>query len=230
MVEPLFQAALVLHIVSGSLAVAVGWYPIVSPKPRFDPSGGRHRKVGRWFAHLMKVVIGSAIVMTLLHPDPYFAGLTASAGLVAFSGVRVLRRKRPDIDPAQRARSLDWLVTLAATGVAVMLIVAMARGELRPGILPVVRALAWGTLAYALWDLVRFTFPRMTTPNLWLYEHIVKIVGAYFAAVAAFSGSILLLFPEPWRQLWATNLGFVIAAVMVTRYWRRIRREPLNAL
>lgn len=225
MLDPIFKTALALHIVSGSLAVGVGWYPIISPKPRFDRSGGRHRKVGRWFAHLMKVVIGSAIVMTLLHPDPYFAGLTASAGLVAFSGIRVLRRKRPDLDPSQRATPLDWFVTLVAAATALMLVVATARGEIRPGIIPVVSALTFGTLAYASWDLVRFTFPRLTTPNLWLYEHIIKIIGAYFAAVAAFSGSILVLFPEPWRQLWATNLGFLIVIVMVIRYRRRTRRE-----
>jgi hypothetical protein len=48
------------------------------------------------------------------------------------------------------------------------------------------------------------------------------MIGAYFAAMAAFSGSVLVLFPPPWRQLWATMAGTVLSIVMVLRTRRRM--------
>jgi hypothetical protein len=49
------------------------------------------------------------------------------------------------------------------------------------------------------------------------------MIGGYFGAVAAFSGSVLLLLPEPWRQLWATSLGQTLAVVLVIYYRRKLK-------
>lgn len=219
-----FKSTLIVHVVSGTAAVIVGVVPLVAPKPFFTEEGQIHRRSGRLFHQLMMAVIGTAIVMTLLRPNAYFAGLSASAAIGVFSGMRVLRRKRPDVDLRQRATLLDWCVTLIAAAVALYLIGLIAAGAVERK-LPVVRALGFGTLSYAVWDLYRFMRPASFpfTPNLWLYEHLVKLIGGYFAAVAAFSGSVLLLFPEPWRQLWATGVGTVLAIATVIRYRRRIR-------
>jgi hypothetical protein len=53
------------------------------------------------------------------------------------------------------------------------------------------------------------------------------MIGGYFGAVAAFSGSVLVLLPEPWRQLWATSLGQTLAIVLVIYYRRKLKtRKP----
>jgi lactate dehydrogenase-like 2-hydroxyacid dehydrogenase len=137
-----------------------------------------------------------------------------------FSGERVLRRKR-----GERAEALDWIVTLAIISVATFLAVLLARGDVTRNI-AVVRALSYGTLSYALYDVYRFIRPKAWpyTPRLWLYEHIVKMIGGYSGAVAAFSGSVLVLFPPPWRQLWATVSGWILAVAMVVYYARQGRR------
>ena len=178
-----FHAVLVIHIAAGTLAVVSGIVPLVVAKPFSASEGQRHRTWGRVFATTMKVVIGSAIVLTILRPNAYFAGLAALAGLVAFSGIRVLRRKRPDIDSRQRATSIDWIVTLLCLAVGVFLF-AGGRHTV------VVRAVVYGTVGYAIYDIWRFLAPARFpfSPHLWLYEHLVKMIGAYFAAVAAFSG------------------------------------------
>jgi hypothetical protein len=55
------------------------------------------------------------------------------------------------------------------------------------------------------------------------------MLGGYFGAVAAFSGSVLVLLPEPWRQLWATSLGQTLAIVLVIYYRRKLKRpKPLD--
>jgi len=65
----------------------------------------------------MTTLLAAAWVMTVIHFTAYFAALSATATLTLFSGFRVLRRKRPDIDPHQRARALDRAVTLAVLAI-----------------------------------------------------------------------------------------------------------------
>ena len=213
---------LVLHVVAGTIAVGVGLVALLTVK-----GGRRHRRQGRAFLWSMAGVLGSATVLTLVGRNPYFAGLTASSLIATFSGWRVLRRKRPDLDPSQRATRLDWGVALVALAVAAMLLALGHGGRLTRNV-PVVLALGYGTTAYALWDLWRFRWPlaRPFSPRLWLYEHLVKMIGAYFGTVAAFSGSVLVFLDPPWRQLWATTLGQVLAIALLLRYRRRPTAEP----
>lgn len=227
MLALIYRCFLVVHIMAGTFAVIAGLLALVVPKPVVR-EGPTHRRRGRWFTRAMLVVIGTALVMTVLRFNPYFAGLTASAALTTFSGVRVLRRKRPDLDPAQRATALDWSVTLACALVSAALAFMVMTGRVTRNV-PVVQALAFGTLVYAAYDLWRFARPASfpCTPNLWLYEHIVKMLGSYFGAVAAFSGSVLVLFPPPWRQLWATSTGQLLAIALVVRWYLIMKRQRL---
>ena len=219
-----FRLLLVLHVIAGTLAVAAGLAALIAPKP-VAARAPFHRRAGSIFNALMSVVLGTAIAMTVLRFQPYFAGLTAAATIGVFSGNRVLRRKRPDLDPRQRAAPLDWIVTLILFAVGAFLFALLLRGQVTQNV-PVVRALAYGTMGYTAYDLYRFTFPRAFpfTPRLWLYEHIVKMIGGYFGAVAAFSGSVLTLFPPPWRQLWATLAGQILSVILVAYYVRTGRR------
>lgn len=212
----MFKTLLALHIVAGTFAVLAGTVAVAVPKPLRERSV-IHRRAGRWFQRLMAVVIGTSALMTILRFSPYFAGLTAAAFLGVFSGERVLGRKH-----GERAKALDWLVTAAILTVASYLAWLLARGEVARNV-PVVRALAYGTLANGTYDVRRFLVPRAWPfrPRLWLYEHIMKMIGGYSGAVAAFSGSVLTLFPPPWRQLWATAAGTMLSIAMVIFYARQ---------
>lgn len=220
----LSTSLLVLHIIAGSLAVVVGLVALLTPKPVAPRGGSTHKKSGRLFLYSMCVVIGTATVLTLISLNPYFAGLTAAATVAVFSGYRVLRRKRPDLDARQRAHAVDWLVTLLILAVGMLLVVLGASGRITRN-LPVVYSLGVGSVLYAAYDLYRFARPLgfPFSENLWLYEHLVKMLGGYFGAVAAFSGSVLVLLPEPWRQLWATSLGQTLAVVLVIYYRRKLK-------
>ena len=212
----MFQVLLVLHIVAGTIAVLLGTAAVAVPKPVRSCSR-LHRRAGRAFQWAMTFVFGSAALMTVLRFNAYFAGLTAAALLGVFSGERVLGRKH-----GERAKALDWVVTLAIIAVATYLGWLLARGQVTKNV-PVVRALSYGTLTYALYDVYRFLRPRgwPFRPRLWLYEHIVKMIGGYSGAVAAFSGSVLVMFPPPWRQLWATLAGTLLSVIMVVYYARK---------
>lgn len=223
----LFPSALGTHILFGTLAIVCGLLPIIASK-----GGKLHRWTGRRYRQCMYFVLGSAAVMTVLAFKPYFAALTLGAGISTFSGLRVLKRKRPDLDPAQRARPLDWLVTLGSIPLLLILIFSNA-GPGQPSV--VFHALLGGAAAYIFYDLIRFTAPTRWPffPRLWFYEHLVKMLASYSAVLSAFSGSVLTFvpLPSPWKQLWATILFHTLMITFIIWYaWLRDRLDGRKRL
>lgn len=222
----LINILLITHIVAGSIAVLVGLISLLAPKPLNVKRGRIHRRTGNYFLYAMIVVIGTATVLTIISFNPYFAGLTVAATIAIFSGYRILKRKRPDLNLADRATAIDWIITLIIFAVGLYLIFLAMTGGIAQN-LPVVYSLGIGSMLYAAYDLYRFIRPLgfPFSPNLWLYEHLVKMLGGYFGAVAAFSGSVLVILPPPWRQLWATSLGQFLAITMVIYYYRKLKNR-----
>jgi len=207
----LFEPTLTLHIGAGLTAVVLGILPILTRK------GSRsHRLAGRAFAVAMGTLLVCAWVMTAIHFNAYFAALTATATITLFSGVRVLKRKRPDLGPQDRARPLDWLVILIVLGVGVWVAILLSTGR-TAGPPTVSWALVYAAFVYGGWDLWRFSRPSgwPFTPDLWLYEHLVKMLSAYAAVLSAFSGNFLTALPTPWSQLWPTLVFQPLALIWV---------------
>ncbi len=208
---------LAVHIAAGAVAVPVGAAALATRK------GGRsHRNAGRLYYSAMTIVIGAAAVLSALRREPYLAGLTAAAAIATFSGRRVLLRRRPDLDPAQRAAPADWALALAALAVGLLLF-GLAAAGVKVANAAVAHSLAGASVLYGLYDLARFARPVAWpfSPRLWLYEHVVKMTGGYFGAVAAFSGNALPGLPEPWRQLWAPMVGQALVFYFLLRLRRR---------
>ena len=216
----IFQPVLALHITAGLLAVLAGLLPIFSRK------GSRaHRILGWIFTGLMAVLLVCAWVMTALRFNPYFAALTATATITLFSGVRVLKRKRPDLRRADRVRAIDWILTLLVVGVGLWVLVMILRGQTGSRT-AVCAALVYGALTYGGWDLWRFLRPTAWPffPDLWTYEHLVKMLSAYGAVMSAFSGNFLTFLPNPWSQLWPTLVFQSLALIWVLSRALRRRR------
>lgn len=223
----IFSPALAIHIGCGFALVAVGLVPILSRK------GSRlHRWSGRIFVALMSVLLAAAWMMTLLRFNAYFAALSATATITVFSGTRVLRRKRPDLDLRQRATPLDWTATLAVLAVGAWVLILALQGR-TGGKAAVSAALVYAAFTYGGWDLWRFARPTAWpfSPCLWRYEHVLKMLSAYGAVISAFSGNFLTVLPTPWSQLWPTLLfqpmAVIWIAVLILR--RRRRRPPAAA-
>jgi len=219
----LFSTILIIHVSTGLCAVLVGVMPIVTRK------GGRaHRFWGRLFTGLMAVLLVCAWAMTALRFNTYFLALSATATLSLLSGVRVLRRKRPDLNTADRARSLDWAATLGVTGIGLWVLVLLAKGQ-SDGPATVSVALAVSALMMGAWDIWRFSAPKSWpfSPELWTYEHLTKMLGAYSAVLSAFSGNFLTALPAPWSQLWPTVLFQCLILVWIAILLIRKRRRAL---
>lgn len=218
----MFLPALTLHIACGLTACAVGLAPI------FTRKGSRlHRLSGRVFAALMATLLACAWLMTVLHFSPYFLALSATATMTLFSGIRVLKRKRPDLRAEDRARPLDWLVTLGVVGVGLWVLILVITGQTGDQA-AVSSALAYAALVYGGWDLWRFARPTdwPFSPNLWNYEHLTKMLGAYGAVLAAFSGNFATFIPTPWSQLWPSLLLQMVTVIWIAILIVRRRHAP----
>jgi uncharacterized membrane protein len=220
----IFTPLLALHIATGLTICVVGVVPILSAK------GSRlHRFSGRLFVLLMAILLIAAWIMTTLHFNAYLLGLSATATYHVFSGVRVLGRKRPDARAQDRARPIDWgaAIGVAAVGLAVFVLVVTGHSEGPPA---VTGGLAFAALGFGSWDLWRFARPTgwPFSPNLWTYEHLVKMLSAYSAVLSAFSGNFLTVLPAPWSQLWPSlffpSLAMIWIAALVAG-----RRSPASA-
>jgi uncharacterized membrane protein len=221
----LLAPTLLLHITLGLAACVVGLAPIFTRKGSHP-----HRLWGRLFVGLMATLLACAWLMTALRFSPYFLALSATATMTLFSGVRVLGRKRPDLRCEDRARPLDWIVTLGVVGIGVWVLVLVLTGQ-TGDLAAVSSALAFGALAYGSWDLWRFARPTdwPFSPNLWNYEHLTKMLGAYGAVLSAFSGNFLTFLPTPWSQLWPTVLFQTLTMIWIAVLIVRRRRVPALA-
>ncbi|WP_420477742.1 hypothetical protein [Brevundimonas sp. FT23028] len=218
----IYPLLLAVHIAGGLGAVLIGIAPVLTRK------GGRaHRLTGRAFAGLMAVLLAAAWAMTVLKMNSYLLALSASATLTLFSGLRVLGRKRPDLHRSDRAHALDWLVTLGIAAVGLLVFWQVLTGR-NAGPAAISLALVYGALGMSGWDIWRFLRPTdwPFSPELWRYEHLWKMLGAYSAVLSAFSGNFLRFVPAPWSALWPTlvfqTLTLLWIAILVAQKRRRV--------
>lgn len=215
----LYQALLAVHIATGLGAVLVGIAPVLTRK-----GSTAHRRAGRLFAVLMTILLACAWAMTALKMNTYLLALSGASTLTLFSGLRVLGRKRPDLRRSDRATPLDWGVTLALAGVGLLILWLVLSGR-SVGPAPISIALVVSALTMSGWDLWRFLRPTdwPFSPELWRYEHLWKMFGAWSAVLSAFSGNFLDFLPMPWSALWPTLLiqtltvGWIAALVVRRR-------------
>ena len=219
----IYPFLLAVHIAAGLGTVLIGIAPVLTRK------GSRlHRLAGRAFAVLMAVLLACAWAMTALKMDTYLLALSASASLTLFSGLRVLGRKRPDLRHGDRATATDWMVTLALAGVGLLILWLILTGR-SSGPAAISFALVYATFSMGGWDLWRFLRPTdwPFSPELWRYEHLWKMLGAYSAVLSAFSGNFLRFLPSPWSALWPTllfqTLTVIWIAVLVIQRRGRLR-------
>jgi len=99
-----------IHISAGMLAL------VLAPLAMLTVKGGRaHRRWGTIYFWSMAVVASTAVVLALWRPQIFLALLAVFSFYLAFTGYRVLSRKRPTQGDA--ATAYDWaaaLVTFAA--------------------------------------------------------------------------------------------------------------------
>jgi hypothetical protein len=145
----------------------------------------------------------------------FLAVLTLLVGYWLYSGVRALRIR--DTGPTAG----DAVASCCAL-LSVVIFLYYLPSVRYPWVPSIIYSTLATLTAVAVYDLARFAFPRNWFESLWLYEHVVKMIGAHGAIVSAFAGTVLP-FWQPFSQIlppaiWtAFQLGFVIHIALARR-------------
>ena len=205
---------IIVHVVFGTLALVLGVIQLVTKK-----GGASHRARGRWFLGSVWIVVGTATTgLVLFRSRADLVAVTLLTAYWAYSGLRALRTRH--VGPVAQ----DALVSVCALVASVLLVLYLQ--TVRVPWAPAVVYSTLGTLVLvSLYDLARFGFPTRWFETLWLYEHLVKMIGTHSSVVAAFAGTLLWAW-QPYSQLVPSVLW---VAVMIG-YVVRIRRRAASSL
>ena len=194
-----------IHVAAGSFALIIGLIAIIASKGK-----KLHRLTGRLFLILMSVVIITGLIgVFVFGRNTFLLVITVLSGYMAFSGYRVIKAK------SNIPKFTDIFVCLLSlVTVLYFLYYFKSIGMIWS---PVI---VYSTVGYLflmiIYDLGRYLIPARKYANLWIYEHIVKMVGAFGGLLSAFSGTV---FPQyqPYSQFMPSilctliEIGFIIA-------------------
>lgn len=212
MFEMFLQALLWLHIFAGFAAF------FIAPAVMVVKKGGKtHRKWGKIYLYAMTVVALTALILAGFRPNLFLFFIAIFSYYFAFSGYRVLRRKRPD--KGQKAEAIDWGIAIAAFLVCSGMLVWGASHAF---------AQNWGFAAILLTfggigsvgvatDMRKFIRPSQDK-NAWWFDHMGGMVGSYIAAVTAFSVQNFSFLPSVARWLWPAFVGGIGLTIWIRHY------------
>lgn len=208
---------------------------LVAPVAMLTRKGGRaHRRWGRVYFWAMFVIFVSALVILFVRPNIFLFIISILSFYAAFSGVRSLRRKRPE--HGDRAAWPDWVAAVTALFAGVSFIVwgalpllGVSVGDTHTSfastafsVLGIVFGVALGR--DALTDLRSFRNPSADR-NWWWYYHMDRMVSSYLAAVTAFLvQNVGPLLPEALEwTVWAAP--GVLGGVGISFWIRHYRKK-----
>lgn len=206
----LHQLNIVIHVTSGTAALLLGLVALLSKK------GGRvHQKSGLIFLFLIALVILTALVgVFAFGANGFLLALTMLSGYQAFSGYRVVKSK------SNKPKTLDILVALLTLSSGLYFLYYFdSIGMIWS---PVIIYSTVGALFIIIaYDFLRYLINAERYENIWLYEHIYKMIAAFTALLAAFVGTV---FPQyhPYSQFLPSIFGSVLAIGSIL-YFRRKR-------
>jgi len=197
-----------IHIAAGAVAILAGIGALVTTK-----GGRRHRKAGKLFVASTGVVVGTVPLLLAFDPTSLRVFLTLVAvfsGYLAFSGYRVLARRRPEGKPTP----VDWAgaasVVLACLTLGGWGLVRLASGDGFGVVL-----VAFGAIGLAFGTVDLRAFGSGGSGGDRVVTHLQRMIGAFIATITAVSAVNLGQYGAvAW--LWPT-----VALTPLIVYWSR---------
>lgn len=185
-----------LHIGAGFIGFFVAPVALAVRK-----GGPAHRRWGQVFFWAMVVAGGTAILNASVKGLTFLLLTGIFSLYLAVFGYRALYQKHLGVgrDAGARPALADWLlVSLGLLVFSGMLIYGL--------IYRVIPSVMFGLIGVALTgrQLAGFRRRGPWPAGQWLLNHMSGFVGAYIAAVSAFSATSLRFIPWPWNFLWPT--------------------------
>ena len=221
--ETISTIVLWIHILAGFTAFFVGPGAMLTKKGKLW-----HRRWGKIFFWGMAVVAVTALILTEVQPNQFLTLVAIFSFYFAFSGYRVLYHKRPD--KGQTPKYFDWIaafITLT-TGIGLLYMGLFKMATFSFQFQPIMFAFGVICSGLAIGDISRFVMPfnPETDKQNWWFTHMGNMLGAYIAAITAFSAVNFSFLPPVVRWLWPTVIGAPMIVIWIRHYRKKFGNKP----
>ncbi len=84
-------------------------------------------------------------------------------------------------------------------------------------------------LLVIVYDFIRYLIPKSFYGKGWFYEHIYKMIGAFTALLAAFSGTVFISY-QPYSQILPSVFGVILQIGFISYYYRKNKTPYIKAI
>jgi hypothetical protein len=209
----LHNTNIVIHVAAGFIALLVGFIAILSTKGK-----NLHTKSGNLFLRLLLIVIITGLIgVFVFNRNTFLLIITVLSAYYGFSGYRVLQTKN------NKPKLLDISVAIISL-IAVFYFLNYFK-SIGMYWSPVIIYSTVGALVMIIvYDFLRYLIPKDTYKNIWLYEHIFKMIGAFTALLSAFSGTVFENY-QPYSQFLPSVFGTLLQIGFITYYVRKFKKK-----
>ncbi|PCJ97636.1 MAG: hypothetical protein COA50_04130 [Flavobacteriaceae bacterium] len=202
-----------IHVLSGSLALLLGIVALSSKKGK-----KWHRKSGKTFLFFMFFVILTGLFgVFIFKVNPFLLVISLLSGYQAFSGYRVLKSK------SNTPKLLDVLVAIITLASGCYFIYYL--NSIGMFWSPIIIYSTLGFLFVIItYDFLRYLIPPKKYKNIWIYEHIYKMIAAFTALLSAFIGTILPQY-HPYSQILPSAFGTLLAIGFILYQYRSSNKK-----
>jgi hypothetical protein len=211
--EILHKSNILIHIITGSIALILGLIAIIVNK------GKRlHKQVGKVFLMLLAIVIITGLLgVFIFGRNSFLLVITLLSGYNGFSGYRVLQTK---------SNEPYWL-DIVASIICLLSVFYFLHYFKSIGMIwqPVIIYSTIGALLTIIsYDFFKYFIPKARYKRLWFYEHIYKMIGAFTALLAAFTGTVFSNY-RPYSQILPSVFGIILQIGFISYYFLKHRKQ-----
>lgn len=219
----LHTSNIVIHVVIGSIALLLGLIALVSKKGK-----KWHVKSGKLFLSFLAIVIATGLIgVFVFKRNTFLLIITVLSAYYGFSGYRILQTK------SNRPELLDISVAiLSLISVSYFLYYFKSIGMYWSPI--IVYSTVGALFMIIAYDFFRYLIPKKVYGNMWLYEHIFKMIGAFTALLSAFTGTVFENY-QPYSQFLPSvfgtllQIGFIVYYLNYFKKTKRIKNTVLKS-
>lgn len=218
--EEFIRITLIVHVVSGGVALASGLGAIVSKKGQ-----KKHILSGNIYFWSMFSVIITGLIVGIHRTNLFLQAIAIFSFYMAFTGKRVLRNKK-----AVNPTALDWGMNILALLVSVLMLtwgilILIQRGFV--GAAPMLMVFGGLLLSMTLSDAKKMWKKKMVK-NAWLLDHIGRMGGSFIATSTAFL--LVNTHIEPVWIMWLlpTMVGTPLIIISSNRWKKKMnpKKDP----
>ena len=218
---------LIIHIISGFLALACGSIAIAIKKGK-----GIHVRVGQIYFWSMIFVAVTAFYLSIVNVIPFLFLIAILSFYLTWTGYKAIHWKNQSL-----SKPIFWFDTVVSHLVALFGIVMIILPLLTwfgIHVNPVISSLrivlfvfGIGTTIFAVEDLILFYRKNPSSKFLWMYTHIGRMLGAYIATLTAFLVVNGEFFPSPLiAWLGPTIIGTPLIFYWINKYRQKMEPTP----